>query len=101
MIAYVQKKLLIMKMKMIESHTDTDIDDDDDDDDDDDEDNDGLGSVMTSYLPVGYQADRGTLTRGSQRRPQGSKFQAGINHLISWNGDLDGGTVILPMAGAP
>ena len=97
MIAYVQKKLLIMKMKMIESHNETDNDDDDDDDEDDD----GLGSVMTSYLPVGYRADRGTLTRGNQRRPQGSKFQAGINRLISRNGDLNGGTVILPMAGAP
>ena len=86
---------------MSESDTAHNDNDDDNDDNDDDFDIDGTGSVMTSYLHCGYRADRGNSHKGSQRRPQGSKFQAGISPLISWNRDLNGGTVILPIAGAP
>ena len=41
---------------------------DDDDDDDDNANDDDDGSVMSSYLPVGCQADRGNTDIGNRRR---------------------------------
>ena len=79
--------------------------DDEDDDDDDDSGagsgNDDAGSVMTSYLLVGYQADRGNPDKRKSKGPQRSENHTAIDRLISWKDDLNGGTVTLPMSGAP
>ena len=97
----------ITSSKQFESYTDLRVslgfvgcirnDDDDVIDGTDDDDS----SVMTSYLLVGYRADRGNPEKGSQRGPQRSENHTGINRLISWKEDLNGGTVTLPMSGAP
>ena len=71
----------------------------DDDEDDDDDDNDG--SVMTSYLLVGCRADRGNPDK---RKSNGASKKQASNWYQSFDlveRDLNGGTVTLPMSGAP
>ena len=53
--------------------------DDDGDDDGDDDDDDDDGSVMTSYLPVGYRADRENpykrKSKGASKKQVSSWYQ--------------------------
>ena len=67
---------------LIDNYYDDDDDDDNDDDDDDDDDDDGDdgdGSVMTSYLLVGYRADRGNpdkrKSKGASKKQQSYWYQ--------------------------
>ena len=59
-------------------------------------------AVITSYLPVGYRANRRNpdkrKSKGASKEQVSNRYQP--FDLVEW-GDLNGGTVILPMARAP